>query len=244
VSPWELLICHTRSGNAWFTPFAPLTVLLSLHLHYFSTPVLHINTVFPLHHSTYIQSVSLSPSTCMDTECSPTLSSFTRECILWQWIKLIWMDHAASACVMLPLNVSCSPEYIMWSRQCHLWMRHVIVLHVIQRNTHTHASVLWNHCESPISPQSLTCSLRRVTPYPKLGVLPYLLFLTCRLQWVPIPYIWSSNRASRCPALIIIPDVLTDRLQWVLTPYICSSTRVSRYPPLLNIPAVLTCRLQ
>ena len=135
----------------------------------------------------------------MDTEGCPTLSSFTRECILWQWIKLIWMDHAASSCVMLPLNVSCSPEYIMWSRTCHLWMRHVTVLHDIQRNTHTHASVSWNHCESPIS-------------------LPYLLLLTCRLQWVHTPYTWSSNRASRCPALIIIPDVLTDRLQWVLTP--------------------------
>jgi len=121
-------------------------------------------------------------------------------------------------------------------------MRHVTVLHVIQRNTHTHVSC--NHCESPISPQSLTCSLQRVTPYPTLGVLPYLLLLTCRLQWVPTPYTWSSNRASRCPALIIIPDVLTGRLQWVLTPYIWSSTRVSRYPPLLNIPDVLTCRIQ
>ena len=112
--------------------------------------------------------------------------------------------------IMLPLhvscyhlNVSCSPEYIMWSLTCHLWMRHVTVLHVIQRNTHTHVSC--NHCESPISPQSLTCSLQRVTPYPTLGVLPYLLLLTCRLQWVPTPYTWSSNRASRCPALIIIP---------------------------------------
>jgi len=122
---------------------------------------------------------------------------------LRQWIKSLWMDHAASACVMLPLNVSCSPEYIIWSRTCHLWMRHVTVLHVIQRNTHTHVS--WNHCESPISPQSLICSLQRVTPYPTLGVLPYLLLLTCRLQWVPTPYTWSSNRAFRCPALIIIP---------------------------------------
>jgi len=154
------------------------------------------------------------------------------------------MDHAVSACVMLLLNVSCSPEYIMWSRTCHLWMRHVTVLHVIHCNTHTHASVSWNYWESPISPQSLTCSLQRVNHYPTIEVLPYLLLLTGRLQWVPTPYTWSSNSASRYPALIIIPDVLTDRLQWVLTPYICSSTRVSCYLPLKNIPDVLTCRLQ
>jgi len=123
-------------------------------------------------------------------------------------------------------------------------MRHVTVLHVIQRNTHTNASVSSNYCESPISPQSLTCSLQRVIDYPRFGVLSYLLLLTCRLQWVPTPYTWSSNSASRCPALIIIPDVLTDRLQWVLIPYICTSARVSRYPPLQNIPDVLTCRLQ
>jgi len=148
---------------------------------------------------------------------------FPNTFIIYTWMHLVAVNQVTLnesshfECVMLPLHVSCylwlSPGYIMWSRTCHLWMRHVTVLHVIQRNTHTHASVSWNHCESPISPQSLTCSLQQITPYPTLGVLPYLLLSTCRLQWVPTPCTWSSNSASRCPALIIIPDVLTDRLQ-------------------------------
>jgi len=37
--------------------------------------------------------------------------------------------------------------------------------------------------------------------------------LTCRLQWLPTPYIWSSTRASRSSVLLHIPDVLTCRLQ-------------------------------
>jgi len=108
----------------------------------------------------------------------------------------------------------------------------------------THIHVSRNHCESTISSQWFTRSLQRVTHYPTLGVLLYLLLLTCRLQRVPTPYTWSSARASRCPALINIPDVLTDRLQWVLTPYIWRSTRVSRYPPLPNIPDVLIVYFQ
>ena len=140
--------------------------------------------------------------------------------------------------IMLPLHVSC---YLWMSRAPLNTSRDL--KHVTSECVMLPCFTLFN-CESPISPQSLTCSLQRVNPYPTLEVIPSLLLLTCRLQWVPTPYTWSSTRASRGHALIIIPDVLTDRLQWVLTPYICSSTRVSCYPPLQNIPNVLTCRLQ
>jgi len=87
---------HTTTGNAWCTPlhlsqcFSHSTYIISQNQYYTN---LHINTVFLLDHSIFVQSVSLSPSICMDTECCPALSSFTRECILWQWIKLLFFSQ-------------------------------------------------------------------------------------------------------------------------------------------------------
>jgi len=101
------------------------------------------------------------------------------------------------------------------SLRCHLWMRYVTVLHVIQHNLHIHmyrsttSSLLYLHSR-------YLCSLQRVDPYPTHEVLSYLLFLTCRLQWIPTPYIWSFTHVSRSHVLINIPDVFSCRLQCVL----------------------------
>ena len=60
------------------------------------------------------------------------------------------------------------------------------------------------------------CSLQRVEPYPTYEILSYLLLLTCRLQWIPIPYMWSFTHVSRSPVLMNIPDVFSCELQCVL----------------------------
>jgi len=49
------------------------------------------------------------------------------------------------------------------------------------------------------------CSLQRVDSYPTHEVMSYLLLLTCRLQWISTPYIWSFTYVSRSPVLINIP---------------------------------------
>ena len=94
-------------------------------------------------------------------------------------------------------------------------MRHVTVLHVTQRNLWTNISIVTT-ASLPYLHSRCLGSLQRVAPYPILEVLSYILLLTCRLQWVPNPYIWSSTRESCCHAFINIPDVLTCRLQCVL----------------------------
>jgi len=207
--PSTVMLCQSVLGSFWsvipglVTPGTPplhlsqcssrSTYITSPHQYYTN---LHLNTVFPLDHSTFVWSVSL-PAHVWTQSVPQHFHHLHVNAFCGSHSETAWSIHSncmchvtsecVSVCVMLILNVSCSPEYIMWSRTCHLWMRHVTVLHVIQRNTHTHASVSWNYCESPISPQSLTCSLQRVTHYPTIGLLPYLLLLTCRLQWVPTP---------------------------------------------------------
>ena len=163
-----------------------------------------------------------SPSTCMYTQCCPALSWFTCGSILWYWLGIksllngsscLWMRRITSGCLVLPLNASCGLEL----ESCHLWMRHVTILHVLQRNLHLRiyrestASLLYLYSHG-----RQLCSLQRVLPNPTLGVLSYLLTLMCRPQWVPTPYIWSSASTSCSPLLVNILEVSTFRRQLVL----------------------------
>jgi len=119
---------HTRTGNAWYSPFAPLTVLLSLHLHYFSTPVLHEFAIkhclpagsqyfrtkcFPFAQHmyghkvlpntfiiyTWIHFVAVNQVT-LNESCCLCMCHVTSEFIVFPWIH-----HVISN--MSPLNASC-----------------------------------------------------------------------------------------------------------------------------------------
>ena len=116
------------------------------------------------------------------------------------------MGHIEYKGVMLPLDVSCYLWNIMWSLTWHLWMQHNLHIHMYRATT---ASLPYLH-------RCYLCSFQRVDPYPTHKVLSNLLLLSCRLQWIPTPYIWSSTHVSWSPVLINIPDVFSCRLQCVL----------------------------